>query len=58
MNGQVMVELKLINAYPKTVAGPKAFTYGTDAKLQKFTFTLHCDRWTVRTFDTKSASLV
>jgi len=47
MRGDRIVQLKLINAYPKAVTGPKGFNYEATATLQKFTFKLHADRWTV-----------
>lgn len=47
MRGDRILILKLINAFPTKVNGPKAFAQGTNAKLQKFNFTLHCDRWSL-----------
>ena len=44
--GQVILRLKLINAHPTKVEGFELH-HGEDAKLLKFKFTLHCDRWTI-----------
>jgi len=47
MRGDRILQLKLINAYPTKVEGPKDFKYTQDAAIQNFNFTLHCDRWTL-----------
>lgn len=49
MNGDVIAQTKLINAYPKSVGG-FSLSY-QNAGLINFPFTLHCDRWTSTTID-------
>lgn len=46
MLGRSIFKLNLINAFPKDVSGFE-LSYAESAKLLKFDFTLHCDRWTV-----------
>ena len=46
MRGDRIVVVKLINAYPKSVKGPKNFNYDSNGKIQQFNFTLHYDRFT------------
>lgn len=45
-NGNIILEVKLINAFPTSVAGWQ-LDYSDAGGLNMFNFTLHCDRWEV-----------